>query len=465
VTQDRRRARPVFLSSIAFAVAVLVGVACDGPAPLARDPSPFLDESNEPTRIAPSPTAPAPTGPGGAILLLAGRPGAMTLERIEASGKRAPVVLPDPAATWISTDVDGHVLITLADGRAFRADRAAVDSDPDWRPLGGTGRIAATAGALTFGTLSPDGSQAVFVAADYAAGLPAQLVIVDLARGTRSIVALGLAADGAPPAWIGGRVVVLTRGAGDAVGSTIVDPHSGRVIDGPGPAAGAGDGWSDPIAALSIAADGSAVAVASRLDPVPGIRPANSWIAGQPTSAERVELPPETDGSRSFAWLALAASGDVLAVVQTDADGEVAEVTVLRRRQDGATWVVVARIGLPRWPASGGDGLATEDRDLGLFGQHHPEDLLQGKQMDTRVPALEVVAGAVPAPGVEAHVMGVVVTAKREVEAIDRDPIELACVAVRLLDLADQGAVHRPGSSVAPGGAHEAAVRSSTIDR
>src|SRR6185503_8248294 len=45
--------------------------------------------------------------------------------------------------------------------------------------------------------------------------------------------------------------------------------------------------------------------------------------------------------------------------------------------------------------------------------------------------------------GVETDVMGVVVATERECETVDRDAIELARVAVRLLDLADQGAVHR----------------------
>src|SRR6185369_1227038 len=63
-------------------------------------------------------------------------------------------------------------------------------------------------------------------------------------------------------------------------------------------------------------------------------------------------------------------------------------------------------------------------------------------------PGFEIVAGAVPLTGIETHVVGVVVTAERERQAVDRDAIELAGVAVGLLDLADQGRVHlaRPSS-------------------
>jgi hypothetical protein len=43
-----------------------------------------------------------------------------------------------------------------------------------------------------------------------------------------------------------------------------------------------------------------------------------------------------------------------------------------------------------------------------------------------------------PLAGIEADVMGVVVTTERQGDALDRDPIKLACVAIRLLDLADE---------------------------
>src|SRR5439155_23546965 len=86
--------------------------------------------------------------------------------------------------------------------------------------------------------------------------------------------------------------------------------------------------------------------------------------------------------------------------------------------------------------------------------------------MDARLPTVEVVACAVPLSGVETDMVRVVVTADRERESVDRDPIELARVAVRLLDLADQGAVHR---RIPPqprwGRIHEAAVSGRAPDR
>ena len=93
--------------------------------------------------------------------------------------------------------------------------------------------------------------------------------------------------------------------------------------------------------------------------------------------------------------------------------------------------------------ASGGYGLRGEDRLLGGVGQHRAHDLLDGENVDARSPTVEIMAGAVPLTGVETQVMRVVVAAERERQSVDRDPIQLARVAIRLLDLADQGTVHR----------------------
>jgi hypothetical protein len=57
----------------------------------------------------------------------------------------------------------------------------------------------------------------------------------------------------------------------------------------------------------------------------------------------------------------------------------------------------------------------------------------------------------VPGTGVEAHVMRVVVAPERDAEAIERQAVALAGVPIRLLDLADERAVHRRGPSVAHG--------------
>ena len=128
-------------------------------------------------------------------------------------------------------------------------------------------------------------------------------------------------AEGAPPTWIGDRLVVLTRERGDAPGVTLLDPLTGSTADGPGPAGGSSspgtlDGWTGRIAGLSLSADGATVAVASSADGPIEIRPADDWLAGRTTDADLVELDPDADGSTSFAWLAASPDGRRLAVVR-----------------------------------------------------------------------------------------------------------------------------------------------------
>ncbi len=155
-------------------------------------------------------------------------------------------------------------------------------------------------------------------------------------------------ADGAPPGWIDRRLVILTRTPEDRVGSTILDPITGTQADGPVPLgvprpAGT-SGWIDPIAGLSIAADGSRLAVASADDGRIEVHPASAWLVGDETTPEPVELEPERDGSQSYAWLAMSAAGDRLAVVRTDGEGESIAVTLHDR---AAGWGQVRRVDLP----------------------------------------------------------------------------------------------------------------------
>src|SRR5205814_763136 len=71
-----------------------------------------------------------------------------------------------------------------------------------------------------------------------------------------------------------------------------------------------------------------------------------------------------------------------------------------------------------------GDRLRREDRDLGLFREHHAEHLLEGEKVDARSPTVKVVAGASPLAGIEIDMVRVVVAAERERESVDGDSIE-----------------------------------------
>jgi hypothetical protein len=347
----RRAGRRVLAPIVAALVAATVGAGCHGPPP--RPPGPATPTpSGQP---AESPSAEVPSGrpadplAGGGLLLLAGRPGAMGLERISDDG-RSPLALPDPDVAWISTDRTGRVLATTRHGRAFLSDPIAPGRAPAWRRLVPTGLGPTTPAApLAFGTLTEDGSRAAFIAADFRTGLPFDVVIVETAGGAATDHPVPRPADGAPPAWFGVRLVVLTRERGDAAGATILDPATDRLTDGPGPPGPSSGpapapGWSGSIAALSVAADGSRLAVGATGDGRIEIHPAGPWLARAATPPAVVVLDPDADRSRGFAWLALAPDGDRLAVVRTDADGD-AVVVAIRRASD--EWRAALRMTLP----------------------------------------------------------------------------------------------------------------------
>ena len=245
--------------------------------------------------------------------------------------------------------LDGRLLATTLDGRAFVAEPIAGDAVPAWRPMNLAGIDAtALAGWPAFGSLAPDGTRAVFVAAGFGTTVPSDLVIVPIDGSAASVVRIGRPAEGAQPSWIDRRLVVLTRTPGDRVGSTILDLVDGTQSDGPGPLGAprqAGTtGWIEPIVGLSIAADGSTLAVASAEDGRIEVHPAGAWLASADTTGEPVRLEPERDGSLSFAWFAMSAAGDRLAVVRVDAEGDSVGVTLHERAND---WAQGLRITLP----------------------------------------------------------------------------------------------------------------------
>jgi hypothetical protein len=250
---------------------------------------------------------------------------------------------------WLSTSLNGRLLATTLDGRAFVSDPIVADVLPAWRRLALIGvDPRALAGPPAFGSLAPDGTRAAFVAADFATTAPSDIVIVPIDGPAASVVRIQQPADGAPPGWIDRRLVILTRSREDRVGSRILDLVDGTQTDGPVPLGAprpAGmTGWIEPIAGLSIAADGSSLAVASGDDGRIEVHPAGAWLISAETRPGPVGLEPERDGSQSFAWLAISAAGDRLAVVRTDAEGDSVAVTV----HDRATgWGQGRRVALP----------------------------------------------------------------------------------------------------------------------
>ncbi len=255
----------------------------------------------------------------------------MRLEVVDGAGERRSIPSPVPGVAWISTSLDGRALVTTLDGRAYVSGPLDDDADPAWRRTAPGPDRRTLAGPLTFGTLSPDGSRAAFLAADYDSGGPFDVVILPVPPSTARplVTRVDLGAEGAPPSWLDGRIVVLARTSGDAVQAFLIDPAApGRVArieraSGDPPA---------PIAGLSIAADGRTVAVGSR-DGRVVVGPTQRWVtdaATDPPSATPapVGLEPGLDGSRSFAWLALAPDGERVGMVRTDADGASVGLTI-----------------------------------------------------------------------------------------------------------------------------------------
>jgi hypothetical protein len=280
--------------------------------------------------------------------VLAGPVGASTLELVDDSGATRALSTPDPAVVWISGAGSGTLLATTLDGRAFLG-RLMPEGALVWRRLVPTELgVERLAGPLSFGTLSPDGRRAAFMAADFATARPFELLIVDTATGTAVSILIPFPAEGAPPQWAGDRLVVLTRERGDRPGAVIVDPAGGAITGGPGPPDGpspAGTtGWIERISGLSIASGDSRVAVAAELSGPVEVFPAEPWLAGQDTPAALVSQDPEQDGSQAFAWLALSPAGDRLAIVRTNLAGDPVSVTL---HDSSAGWRQVRRIPLP----------------------------------------------------------------------------------------------------------------------
>jgi hypothetical protein len=316
-------------------------------------PTPGPAEGTAVASMAGSSATPSSSGapdlvPLHGLLVLAGPVGASTLELVNDSGATRALSTPNPAVVWISAAGSGTVLATTLDGRAFLG-RAMSGGALVWRQLVPTGLGAdQLAGPLSFGTLSPDGQRATFLAADFATARPFELLIVDTATGTAVSILIPFPAEGAPPQWAGDRLVVLTRERGDRPGAVIVDPASGAITGGPGPIDGprpsGTTGWIERISGLSIASDDSRVAVAADLSGPVEVFPAGPWLAGQDAPGALVSQDPEQDGSQAFAWLALSPAGDRLAIVRTNLAGDPVSVTF---NDSSADWRQVRRVPLP----------------------------------------------------------------------------------------------------------------------
>ncbi len=349
MTGTGRKARLVVAAAgraLALVVALGIPSGCldraPSPSPTSASPTAAPGES---TPTATPESAPPATDPRSGLLVLAGRVGAMALARYGPDGRPAPIPLPEPGVAWISAGPDGRLLATTLDGRAFLGTAVPPDGRPAWRVLGSTAPAGTPPLRLSFGTLSPDGSLAAFLATGGDAP-GASLVRIDVATGRTSALPLGGEATGWPPAWLGARLMVARRVAADRVelavaGADRLVPWSGPPVD-----PSAGGAGSDGVGGIGGSADGRVVAV---LEPgYDTVAIVAATVANDPIGSgapwARLRLEPLADGSALAAWIALSPDATRLAVVRVDAPGDAVGVEI---RTAAAGWRRVAGLDLP----------------------------------------------------------------------------------------------------------------------
>ena len=327
-------------------------------------------------------TSPAAQPDG--LLALAGDGDGTALTGWGKSGGGTDIDLPDGTTTWISAGRAGVLVATLATGTNATSSPLHLDKTPKWRPVSAKDPAGKKpSGPASFATWDPQGGRYAILAGDLLSADPIGLVLVDPSTASAFEIALDRAVVAAPPAWIGSdRLVVVTGDAG-APRTTIVDTSTSELSDGP---AGARL-LATSVNGRRIADDGDAGR--------PGPRTRHGRLARRRRLVDRLDRAPERlhDRDRIRAGLDRSAARD-----RVGRGRRLGQPGRPRRpRQTGAASPNPDRreparrrrrlAPLSGWqrygdaPGSGGRRPPRrEDRDLGLLGQHHAHDLLEGQQ-------------------------------------------------------------------------------------
>jgi hypothetical protein len=327
----------------AGAIATAGLAACEAVVPTANDVASPPASAAAVTGGPAVPTAVRPTITASSALvglvMLAGPADALRLERA-VDGTADRLALPGNDSRWVSGDPRRGLVLTVgARGTLFVA-APFGSAQPTWKrlaprlPAGRTLRHP-----LAFATMSSDGSRIVAVADDPGSGgTDGQLAVIDAATGASSIIDLGAATDGRPPAWFGADSVILPdRDAADRNELSVIDLATGhrRV-------------WAHEAGAFCTSADGSTVALQMRLDDRLLVGTAEDLETGRPLTEVPRDLQSGGDGRGATAvagQLLLDDAGRRLAVTWLDDAGDTRAISVYLR--DGNTWSIARRGPLP----------------------------------------------------------------------------------------------------------------------
>ena len=409
------------------------------------------------------PSAGQATATEGLIVLAATADGTALLGWDGSSREGVPITLPKSDATWIATGRADVLAAVLPKGTTATSDPVHLGDPLVWRPVKATDITGKTpVGPDFFATWDPEGGRFATLAGDLPGGGAVNVVLIDPSAGSAFEIAIDRAVVAAPPVWIDPDRLVVVTGDAAAPLAAIVDTTTSEVTDGP-----SGD--------RLLAASGDGKRIATMAGPGrPGRGAGHGRLARRRRLAARVDRPADElrDGDR------LRPGWDRSATRRGMGGG--GRLGQPRRPRWGLGLATRGAAGprrgarrggrlasLRMWrPGRGARGqavtasAAAKIETCASSGSITPKTFWSARRWTHDPPTLEVVAGATPLTAVEPDVMGVVIATECEREMVDRDPIELSGVAIRLLDLADQGAVHRSATSVAHMGARGAAVRS-----